>query len=69
MSDEEFEAEKQALITKKLEKPKQLIAFSKKLLYEIHTKQYNFDRDEIEVQALQKLTKDDVIAFFKVITV
>jgi insulysin len=69
MSDEEFETEKQALITKKLEKPKQLIAFSKKLLYEIDTKQYNFDRDQIEVQALQKLTKDDVIAFFKVITI
>jgi len=65
MSEEEFEREKQALITKKLEKPKQLIAFSKKLWFEIDNKQYNFERDDIEAQAIKNLTKDAVIAFFK----
>ncbi len=69
MNEDEFETEKQALITAKLEKPKQLIAFSRKLWHEIDTKQYNFNRDEIEVNAIKNITKDDIIDFFKVITI
>jgi len=69
MNDEDFEAEKQSLITKKLEKPKQLLAFSRKLFGEIATDRYNFNRDEIEVQALKSLTKDDIFVFYKVITI
>lgn len=65
MKVEEFEAEKESLITHKLEKPKQLIAYSKKLWNEIECKQYNFNRDQIEVNAIKKLTKEDIIAFFK----
>ena len=67
MKDEEFEAEKQSLITRKLEEPKQLMAFSRKLWAEIQCKQYNFERDQIEVNAIKQLTKEDIIAFFKAI--
>ena len=66
MKDDEFEAEKQSLITHKLERPKQLIAFSKKLWSEIECKEYNFDRDEIEVQAIKTITKERIIDFLKV---
>ena len=66
MTDEDFETERQALITHKLEKPKQLIAFSKKVWNEIYSKQYNFNRDEIEVKAIKELTKQDIIDFLKV---
>lgn len=69
MNDEEFETEKQSLITKKLEKPKQLIAFSRRLWNEILSKQYNFDRNDIEVNAIKKLTKQDMIVFFKVLKI
>ncbi|XP_054168721.1 insulin-degrading enzyme-like [Oppia nitens] len=65
MKSEEFEAEKQSLITHKLEKPKQLLEYSKRLWNEIDSKQYNFNRDEIEVNALTKLTKDDIMTFFR----
>jgi len=65
MSDDDFESEKQSLITHKLEKPKQLIGYSKRLWSEIDSKQYNFNRDEIEVNVIRTLKKDDITAFFK----
>ncbi|KAI1307266.1 Insulin-degrading enzyme [Halotydeus destructor] len=65
MSLEEFESNKKGLITKKLEKPKQLLSYAKKQFEEISTKQYQFNRDEIEAKAMQQLTKDDVLGFFK----
>lgn len=66
MSTEDFETHINALVTKRLEKPKQLISFSRQLWSEIDSKQYHFNRDEVEVEALKKLTKDDLYAFFKV---
>ena len=66
MSDKDFETERQALITRRLEKPKQLVEYTKKLWCEISAKDYNFNRDEIEVKAIKELTKQDIIDFLKV---
>ncbi|XP_067129485.1 insulin-degrading enzyme [Centruroides vittatus] len=65
MSIQEFEAHKSALAAKRLEKPKKLVYLTGKYWNEITLRQYNFDRDNIEVACLHKLTKDDVINFYK----
>ncbi|CAN7999335.1 unnamed protein product, partial [Ixodes pacificus] len=68
MSPEEFQSNKQALSARRLEKPKKLPQLAAKFWMEILSQQYNFDRDRLEVACLESLTKDDVIAFFKVTT-
>ncbi len=66
MSEEEFETNKNALITRRLEKPKQLLGYSRKLWEEIDIMNYFFNRDEEEVEVIKKLTKEDVRGFFEV---
>ncbi|XP_059153920.1 insulin-degrading enzyme-like isoform X2 [Physella acuta] len=65
MSDEELSKHVMALSTKRLEKPKKLIQQNNKYWTEIISNYYNFDRDAIEVAFLQKLTKDDLLQFYK----
>ena len=65
MSVDEFERNKTALADKRLEKPKKLSARTAKLWSEIVTQLYNFGRDQIEVDELQKITKEDLIAFHR----
>ena len=67
MSHKDFETQKQSVITRRLEKPKNLIDNSYRLWSEISSKEYDFNRDEIEVKAIKELTKQDIIAFFEVI--
>ncbi|XP_065653291.1 insulin-degrading enzyme-like isoform X1 [Hydra vulgaris] len=55
----------QSLIEKKLEKPKRLDQEALQYLSEIKTKQYHFKRGEVEAKALQSLTKEDVLFFYK----
>uniref|UniRef100_A0A1W7RAD0 Insulin-degrading enzyme n=1 Tax=Hadrurus spadix TaxID=141984 RepID=A0A1W7RAD0_9SCOR len=65
MSLEEFESHKLTLAARRLEKPKKLVQLSAKYWNEITSRQYNFDRDNIEVSCLHTLSKDDVCSFFK----
>ena len=44
---------------------KTLVSQHHQYMYEISIKQYNFDRDAIEVSHLQTLTKQDIIDFYK----
>jgi len=65
MPSEEFEMHKQALSDRRLEKPKKLYGRCSEYWSEIVNQQLNFDRDQIEVNELQKVSKEDVLAFLK----
>ncbi|XP_014680687.1 PREDICTED: insulin-degrading enzyme-like [Priapulus caudatus] len=65
MSDEEFQRHLSALVARRLEKPKKLSHQSAKYWGEIVSRQYNFDRDSIEVAHLKTLTKEDVVTFYR----
>ncbi|XP_065350636.1 insulin-degrading enzyme-like [Cloeon dipterum] len=64
MSDEEFERHKEALAVLWLEKPKKMIQLTDLFCVEISNQTYCFDRDNIEVDFLKSITKDDVIKFY-----
>uniref|UniRef100_A0A8R1TWN1 Insulin-degrading enzyme n=2 Tax=Onchocerca TaxID=6281 RepID=A0A8R1TWN1_ONCVO len=64
MSDKEFFDNVEALATKRLEKPKTLKAQAGRFWAEIDSGFYLFERDNIEVPILRKLTKTDVIKYF-----
>lgn len=64
MSQEEFERHKTALAVRRLEKPKQLSHRAVRYWSEIMTGECLFDRDEVEVEELARITKADVLAFF-----
>ncbi|XP_047124379.1 insulin-degrading enzyme isoform X2 [Hydra vulgaris] len=55
----------QSLIENKLEKPKRLDQEALQYLLEIKTQQYHFKRDEVETKALQSISKEDVLFFYK----
>lgn len=65
MQECEFEKHKDALKTKKLEKPKKMKAQAARYWSEISSKQYMFERDEIEAQELSGIKKDELIDFYK----
>jgi len=65
MSDEEYKNHVEALTVKRLEKPKKLSSECMKHWKEILSRQYNFDRDNIEVAYLTTVTKEDVLAFYR----
>ena len=64
MSDEEFSRHKKALADQKLEKPKKLSTRHDKIWNEIYNQRYNFNRVDIEVEALENLTRDDILEFY-----
>jgi insulysin len=64
MSDDEFKTNVDALIDNKLEKHKNLQEQSSFYWSEIELGTLKFDRKEIEVAELRKLTKQDLIYFF-----
>uniref|UniRef100_T1ISN5 Insulin-degrading enzyme n=1 Tax=Strigamia maritima TaxID=126957 RepID=T1ISN5_STRMM len=65
MDDEQFIKHKEALIARRLEKPKKLVHQTSKYWGEITSQQYNFDRDNIEVASLKTVTKDNVMSFYE----
>jgi insulysin len=65
LSEELFETHVQALATKRTEKPKKLSSQNNKYIAEITTRQYHFERDEVEVRHLKSLTKKDVLSFYE----
>lgn len=66
MPQDEFDRHKEALIVKKLEKPKTIFQQFNIFYGEIATQTYHFDRDEAEVAILRKITKADFVEYFKV---
>ena len=64
MAEEEFETNKKGLIDKRLEKPKKLSSRAGRFWNEIVCQQYNFDRDDIETEAMKEITKTDILNFF-----
>lgn len=65
MPEKEFEEHKTALTNIRLERPKKLSSMATKYWNEITAEQYHFNRDIAEVDVLKKLTKEDVLKFFK----
>lgn len=66
MSEEEFKKYKDALAVKLLEKPKGLMKQAGVYQLEIDTQDYNFNRAQIEVEALKTVTKNNIIHFYEV---
>lgn len=66
MSNEEFEKYKEALAIKLLEKPMGLMEQAFEYQTEIDTQNYNFNRSKIEVEALKKVVKNDIVQFYQV---
>jgi len=66
MTNEEFDKYKDALAVKLLEKPKGLMKQAMVYQSEIDTQEYNFNRAQIEVDALKTIVKDDIIQFYQV---
>ncbi|VBB33449.1 unnamed protein product, partial [Acanthocheilonema viteae] len=64
MSDDEFLDNVEALATKRLEKPKTMKAQASRYWAEVDNGFYLFERNDIEVPILRKLTKADVIEYF-----
>jgi insulysin len=65
MTNEEFDKYKDALAVKLLEKPKGLMKQAMVYQSEIDTQEYNFNRAQIEVDALKTIVKDDIIQFYQ----
>ncbi|XP_046746475.1 LOW QUALITY PROTEIN: insulin-degrading enzyme-like [Diprion similis] len=63
--EEEFSRHKDALATRKLEKPKMLDDLSSLFWSEILGQRYNFDRANIEVSYMRTITKEMVVKFYK----
>ncbi|KAK6757615.1 hypothetical protein RB195_015435 [Necator americanus] len=64
MSEEEFEQQKTGLITRLLEKPKTLGGRSRRFWNEIECRQYDFNRNESEVEVLRHVTKEELLQYF-----
>ncbi|KAH8419636.1 hypothetical protein KR222_011395, partial [Zaprionus bogoriensis] len=65
MPQDEFERHKEALIVKKLEKPKTIFQQFSLFYGEIAMQTYHFEREEAEVAILRKITKADFVDYFK----
>ncbi|PWN53939.1 hypothetical protein IE53DRAFT_76240 [Violaceomyces palustris] len=64
MSNEEFEAQRDSLINKKLESVKNLYEESSRFWLHIHSGYYDFLQRDSDVAQLQGLSKQDVLDFF-----
>lgn len=69
MSVDEFEKNKEALKSQKLEKPKRLSSQYSQFMNEISLQQYHFDRSEKEVEILTNISKDQVLEYYKLFIV
>lgn len=65
MTDEEFKNHIEALAVRRLDKPKKLSSECSRHWKEILSRQYNFDRDNIEVAFLMTVTKEDILSFYR----
>lgn len=65
LSDEEFKTVKESLITEKTKKIVNLMNEHDEHYAAIKSKLYNFDRKKEQVKELEKLTKEELIDFYK----
>lgn len=65
MPQDEFDEHKESLATMRLEKPKTLNHQCCKFWSEIKSDQYHFDRDNVEVEALRKIKKKELMKFYE----
>ena len=63
MPDDEFESVREALIAKKLEKPKRLDARVDRYWAQVTAQRYCFHKPELECDELKKVTKEEVLQF------
>jgi insulysin len=65
MTDEEFEGHRESLIRKRMEKVKNLFDESSRYWFHIHSGYYNFLQRERDVEALRRVSKQDVLELFE----
>uniref|UniRef100_A0A7S4D9C8 Coenzyme PQQ synthesis protein F-like C-terminal lobe domain-containing protein n=1 Tax=Heterosigma akashiwo TaxID=2829 RepID=A0A7S4D9C8_HETAK len=65
LSDQKFSEYRGGLIQKKLEPDKRLIAATVRNWEEIATEEYLYDRQQKEAEILARLSKEEVLGFFK----
>ncbi|ORE08646.1 hypothetical protein BCV72DRAFT_203143 [Rhizopus microsporus var. microsporus] len=63
MTPEEYDAQVQSVITKKLEKDKNLAQEGSKYWSHIHSGFYEFDQAEKDIKELKEIKKEDLLAF------
>uniref|UniRef100_A0A1I7ZZB9 Insulin-degrading enzyme n=1 Tax=Steinernema glaseri TaxID=37863 RepID=A0A1I7ZZB9_9BILA len=64
MKDEDYQRNVNALANRRLEKPKTLRALSNRYWREIEARLYSFNRSDVEVQDLRKITKEELLKFY-----
>lgn len=64
MSEEDFLKHRMALAKRRLERPKKLSHLTVQWWLEVTSNQYHFSRDQVEVEHLSSITKDDLIEFY-----
>ena len=69
MDEKEFESEKSSLILRLLKTKKKLVNLSMQIWSEIGKNEYFFKRNEAMAEIVKRLTKDEMLAFFKVCTI
>lgn len=62
---EEIEKHKNAVKSIKLEKPKRLFNQYSKFMNEISLQEYHFDRANVECTILEKISKEEILEYFK----
>ena len=69
LDEKEFESEKSSLILRLLKTKKKLVNLSMQIWSEIGKNEYFFKRNEAMAEIVKRLTKDEMLAFFKVCTI
>lgn len=64
IDENEIKKHKQSVIDRKLEKPKSLIEANDQFFYRAFTKKADFDHVAIDIQAVNKLSKQDILNLF-----
>ncbi|MCP4489108.1 MAG: hypothetical protein GY820_17615, partial [Gammaproteobacteria bacterium] len=64
MEEAELEEHRQALITRKLDRPRRLSSLAGLYWGEIQSQQYHFDRENVEVEELKGVTKGELLQYF-----
>jgi len=64
IDDEKFEKNKESVITKLLEKPKNLAIQSATFIKSIEAKNYDFERDKRDSEYIKNITKEEIYEFY-----
>jgi len=64
LDDDKFEKNKESVITKLLEKPKNLAIQTTTFIKNVESKNYDFGRDKRDSEYIKKITKSEILEFF-----